>query len=93
MEPSKYSLLQGGIRQGLPAFHRAGSAREIDNFLLGLEAYFRAIGIGDDTQKVCNVTFSLKEITFFWWHCRCDDVKRGSNPINTWDKLKRELKK
>jgi len=47
----------------------------------------------DEAQKVSNASFSLKDIVLVWWRCRCDDVKRGSNPITTWDGFKRELKK
>jgi len=47
----------------------------------------------DETQKVSNASFSLKDIALVWWRRRCVDVKRGSNPVTTWDELKRELKK
>ena len=29
----------------------------------------------------------------YQWHYRCDDVRRGSDPINIWDGFKRKLKK
>ena len=57
------------------------------------QAYFEAMGIEDDTQKVKNATFSLKDVAFVWWHRMCDDVQRGSDPVNTCDGFKRELKK
>jgi len=76
-----------------PAFHGVRSAREIDNFLWGLKAYFRAMGIEDDAQKMSNATFSLKDVALVWWRHRCDDIRRGFDPINTWDGFKRELKK
>jgi len=66
-----------------PAFHGARSAREIDNFLWGLEAYFGAVGIEDDAKKVSNAALSLNDIALVWWHRRCDDVRRGSDPIRT----------
>ena len=47
------------------AFQGPRSAREIDNFLWGLGAYFRAMTIEDDAQKVSNVVFSLKDIALF----------------------------
>jgi len=76
-----------------PAFHGARNAREIDNFLWGLEAYFGAMGIEDDAQKLSNAAFSLNDIALIWWRRRCDDVRRGFDPINTWDEFKSELKK
>jgi len=47
----------------------------------------------DEAQKVSNASFSLKDIALVWWRRRCDDVKRGSGPITTWDEFKRELRK
>ena len=47
----------------------------------------------DEAQKVSNASFSLKDIALVWWRRRCDDVKRGSAPITTWDEFKKELKK
>jgi len=47
----------------------------------------------DAAQKVSNASFSLKDITLVWWRRRCDDVKRGSDPITSYDEFKRELKK
>ena len=71
-----------------PTYNGARNAREIDNFFWKFEAYFGAVGITDERQKVNLASFSLKEI---WWRRRCDDVNRGSTPITTWDGFKREL--
>lgn len=57
-----------------PAFHRARNARNINNFLWGLEAYLGAMGIEIDAQNVSNTTFSLKDIAFVWWCHRCVDL-------------------
>jgi len=51
------------------------------------------MGIEDDAQKVSNAAFSLKDITLVWWRHRCDDIRKGSNPINIWNEFKRQLKK
>jgi len=51
------------------------------------------MGIEGDAQKVSNITFSLKDIVLVSSHHRRDDNKKGSNPINIWDELKKELKK
>ena len=76
-----------------PTFHGARSVREIDNFFLGSRSLFMAIDIEDDAQKVSNVAFSLKEITYVWWHRRCGDIRCGSDLIHTWDEFKKKLKK
>ena len=59
-----------------PSFRKARSAREIDNFIWELEAYFEAMGIENDAQKVSNIAFSLRDITLVWWRHRFDDVRR-----------------
>ena len=76
-----------------PIYNRARNARAIDNFLWELEAYFGAVGIMVEAQKVSNASFSLKDIALIWWRRRCDDVKSGSDPFTTWDEFKRELKR
>jgi len=77
----------------LPSFHGVRNAREIDNFLCGLEASFEAMGIEDDAQKVSSAAFLLKDIALIWRRRRCDNANRGSDPINTWDEFKRQLKR
>jgi len=44
-----------------PAFHGVKNAREIENFLWGLEAYFGAMSI-EGAQKISSAAFSLKDI-------------------------------
>ena len=51
------------------------------------------MGIIEDEEKVKNATLFLKDIALVVWRRRCDDVKRGSDPITTWDEFKGELKK
>ena len=50
-----------------PTYSGARCAREIDNFLWGLEAYFGAIGIVEEVQKVSNASLFLKDIALVWW--------------------------
>jgi len=66
---------------------------EIDNFIWGLKAYFTAMGIMEKSQKVNNASRFIKDIALVWWRYKCDDIKRRSNPIETWDGFKRKLKK
>jgi len=64
------------MEQGMQGIY----AREIDNFFWRLEPYFESTGIENEAQKVSITSFSLKDIPLLWWHRRCDDVKRGSDP-------------
>ena len=75
-----------------PPTYNGARVREIDDFIWGLEADFGAVGIEDETQKISNASFSLRDIALVWWRRRCDNVKRGSDPITTWDGFKGELK-
>lgn len=74
-------------------FGGARNVREKDNFLWGLETYFRTMGITDESHKVSHASLFLKYIALVWWRRRCDDVKIGSEPVQTWDEFKRGLKK
>lgn len=76
-----------------PTFNGVRSARVIDNFIWGYEAYFGAMNIEEDAQKVSNASLFLKDIALVWWHRKCDDVKRGFDPVNSWDGFKSELKR
>jgi len=73
---------EGSVLQ-TPTYGGARNAREIDNFVWGLEAYFEVTGITDEGQKVSHAFFSLKDTVFLWWRRMCDDVNRGSDPITT----------
>ena len=66
---------------------------KIDNFFWKLEAYFGAVGIMDEVQKVSTASFYLKDIALVWWRHRCDDFNRGSPSITTYDGFKGGLKK
>ena len=52
-----------------------------------------AIDIEDDALEVSNIIFSLKDIVVVWLRRRCNNVRRDSDPINTWNEFKKELKK
>ncbi|KAG8652724.1 hypothetical protein MANES_06G126602v8 [Manihot esculenta] len=69
------------------------SAREIDNFLWAVERYFEAMGILDDDAKIRNMPLFLNDIAMVWWRRRCEDVKRGTCTISTWDDFVKELKR
>ena len=45
-----------------PTYNGGKNAREIDNFLWKFEAYFGAVSIVDEAQKVNLASFSLKDI-------------------------------
>ena len=63
-----------------PIYNGARNARVIDNFLWELEAYFGAVGIMDESQKVSNASFSLKDIALVLWRRRCDESREDPTP-------------
>jgi len=71
---SQVSTTPKGNALPTPTYNGARNAREIDNFFWKFEAYFGAIGIVDEGQKVSQASYSLKDIALVWWRRRCDDV-------------------
>ena len=50
-------------------------AREVANFLWGLEQYFEATGITDHASKIRTTAMYLSNTTMLWWRRRHSDVK------------------
>ncbi|KAK5802546.1 hypothetical protein PVK06_030148 [Gossypium arboreum] len=73
-------------------FKGTRSARKVDNFLWGVEQYFRAKGIANDATKVITAAMYLTDIALLWWHCRSTDVRRGGIEIGTWKEFQYEFK-
>ncbi|XP_016728394.2 uncharacterized protein K02A2.6-like [Gossypium hirsutum] len=73
-------------------FKGTRSAREVDNFLWGVEQYFRAKGIADDATKVITAAMYLTDIALLWWRRRSTDVRRGGTEIRTWKEFQYEFK-
>ncbi|KAK5802548.1 hypothetical protein PVK06_030150 [Gossypium arboreum] len=55
-------------------FKGTRSAREVDNFLWGVEQYFCAKGIADVATKVITAAIYLIDIALLWWHRKSTDV-------------------
>lgn len=53
---------------------------------LGIEKYFRAIGIEDDATKVNSTAIYFIDVTLLWWCHRSTDEKQGGSVIRTWQK-------
>ncbi|KAE8719061.1 cytochrome P450 78A7-like [Hibiscus syriacus] len=73
-------------------FKGSRSAQDVENFLWGLDQYFAAMGIMEDAKKVCIASVYLSEVALMWWQRRCNDVKRGTAPIATWEEFQAEFK-
>ncbi|KAL4383420.1 hypothetical protein GQ457_15G020230 [Hibiscus cannabinus] len=68
------------------------NAQVVENFLWGMEKYFRSMSIEDDSDKVNTATDYLTDAALIWWRRRCDDEKRGSTKIGTWEEFRTEFK-
>ncbi|KAA3488273.1 reverse transcriptase [Gossypium australe] len=73
-------------------FKGTRSVTEVDNFLWGIEQYFCAKGIMDDTSKVNTTAMYFTEVALLWWHRRSTDVRHGGTKIKTWKEFQREFK-
>ncbi|KAK8264107.1 hypothetical protein V6Z12_D12G086400 [Gossypium hirsutum] len=67
-------------------------ARDVDNFLWGIEQYFRAKGIMKDATKVPTAAMYLTNVALLWWRRRSTDVRRGGTKTGTWEKFRCEFK-
>nr|QCS14309.1 hypothetical protein [Phalaenopsis equestris] len=75
------------------SFGGTRNAKEVDNFLWGLEQYFGAMGIADEDAKIQFASLYLSDIAMLWWRRRKGDVERGLCTMSTFNDFKRELKK
>ncbi|MBA0638152.1 hypothetical protein Godav_024662 [Gossypium davidsonii] len=64
-------------------FKGSRSTRDVDNFLWGIEQYFRAKGITEDVTKVTTVAMYLSDVALLWWCHRSTNVRRGGTEIGT----------
>ncbi|GMI86927.1 hypothetical protein HRI_002362000 [Hibiscus trionum] len=67
-------------------------AQDVENFLWGMDQYFKAICIEEDAKKVSITSFYLTEIALIWWRKRCNDVQRGNAAIETYEEFQAEFK-
>ncbi|KAG6479323.1 hypothetical protein ZIOFF_062786 [Zingiber officinale] len=68
------------------------SAKELENFLWDMEQYFVAAKV-PETEKVTISSMYLIGDAKLWWRTRMvDDANAGRQKIDTWDRLKKEMK-
>lgn len=69
-------------------------ARDIDNFVWQMERYFESMLIEDDLTKVRTAAHYMNDMATLWWRTYNENVEKGSTePVETWDQFKRELKR
>ncbi|XP_070035302.1 uncharacterized protein [Nicotiana tomentosiformis] len=75
------------------AFGGARSARELENFLWDMEQYFHDIRVQDEKEKVTLTSMYLSKDAKLWWRTRvAEDKSLGRIKIESWERLKKELK-
>ncbi|KAG6522526.1 hypothetical protein ZIOFF_019666 [Zingiber officinale] len=74
------------------SFRGTRSAKELENFLWDMEQYFVAAKV-PETEKVTISSMYLIGDAKLWWRTRMvDDANAGRQKIDTWDRLKKEMK-
>ncbi|KAG6510926.1 hypothetical protein ZIOFF_028973 [Zingiber officinale] len=74
------------------SFGGTRSAKELENFLWDMEQYFVAAKV-PETEKVTISSMYLIGDAKLWWRTRMvDDANAGRQKIDTWDRLKKEMK-
>ena len=64
-------------------FKGTRSAKDVDNFLWGMEQYFRVMGIVEDATKVSTASMYLVDIALLWWRRRCNETRPRGAAITT----------
>jgi hypothetical protein len=73
-------------------FGGARSSKELENFLWDMEQYFSVARIGAAEQVDLTVMYLTGDAKL-WWRTRTkDDLSAGRPKIETWERLKKELK-
>jgi len=73
-------------------FGGARSSKELENFLWDMEQYFSVVKINVVEQVDLTVMYLTGDAKL-WWRMRTkDDLSAGRPKIETWDRLKQELK-
>ncbi|EOY14077.1 Uncharacterized protein TCM_033272 [Theobroma cacao] len=67
------------------------SAQDINNFLWGMEQYFRATNIVHDGKKINTALMYLTDLVCLWWRRKCDE-RHGEPTISTCADFVHELK-
>lgn len=70
----------------------AREAKELDNFLFDMEQYFKAVKIDVEETKVTTATMYLTGDAKLWWRTKYDEIEKGTCTIDSWERLKEELK-
>ena len=95
------AVIGGGVLAAAPThrvdvpkpkeFKGTRSAKDVNNFLWGMEQYFRVMGIVEDATKVSTVSMYLVDIALLWWRRRCNETRPGGATITTWEEFQREF--
>jgi len=73
-------------------FCGARDAKALENFIFDMEQYFRATNTDVEDSKITLATMHLADDAKLWWRSRYIDMQEGRCTIDTWDKLKQELR-
>ena len=96
------AVIGGGVLAAAPThrvdvpkpkeFKGTRSAKDVDNFLWGMEQYFRVMGIVEDATKVSIASMYLVDIALLWLRRRCNETRPGGAAITIWEEFQREFR-
>ncbi|CAM8925756.1 unnamed protein product [Rhodiola kirilowii] len=75
------------------SFGGARNARDIDNFLWGMEQYFEALGVENESVKIRTAALYLTDTAMLWWRRRRQDIEKGTCSIDLFVDFKKDLKR
>lgn len=76
----------------LKCYNGSRNVREVDSFIGGLEQFFKASGIIEDTIKIETAPLYITEAVRLRWRQRHADIRKGLCSISNWASLKKKSK-
>ncbi|WCJ18543.1 hypothetical protein M5689_000887 [Euphorbia peplus] len=90
---SSVPIVAGQNVQRPSVFDGARNATIVENFIFGLEQFFKATAVCDDEAKIVTASTFLRDTAQLWWRRTCTNVERGDYALDTWEEFKTELRK
>ena len=84
--PNKVKLLEP------KPFSGARDAKALENYIFDIEQFFKATHTETEEEKITVATMHLAEDAKLWWRSKYVDIQEGRCTIDTWERLKQELR-
>ena len=73
-------------------FFGTRDAKALENYIFDLKQYFKATDTETEEEKITMATMHLAEDAKLWWRSKYVNIQESGCIINTWERLKQELR-